>query len=154
MRFSFSALHQTATNGRLYERRRLDDVSGHPLGSMVSSKFQIDFDSETNSVRLRCDDAVMEPYLAFTLSTRWPRGFLQREYTVLLDLPAIHNPVQHEIVVSVPRTKTPNAIAPKKRKMTEKTLKTVQNDTQASPDNARTVKQPDRSATVTTGVRD
>ncbi|MFT5577119.1 MAG: hypothetical protein ACI89D_002652, partial [Bermanella sp.] len=36
----------------------------------------------------------------------------------------------------------------------EKTLKTVQNDTQASPDNARTVKQPDRSATVTTGVRD
>jgi hypothetical protein len=131
-----------------------DGVSGHPLDSMVSSKFQIDFDSETNSVRLRSDDAVMEPYLAFTLSIRWPRGFLQREYTVLLDLPAIHNPVQHEIVVSVPRTKTPNAIAPKKRKMAEKPLKTVQNDTQASPDNARTVKQPDRSAAVTTDVRD
>ncbi len=91
-----------------------DNVSGHPLDSMVGSKFQIDFDSETNSVRLRSDEAVMEPYLAFTLSVRWPRGYLKREYTVLLDLPAIHKSNQHEIVVSVPagkKAETPKIVA-------------------------------------------
>lgn len=101
-----------------------DDVSGHPLDSMLTSKFQIDFDSETNSVRLRSDEAVMEPYLAFTLSVRWPRGYLQREYTLLLDLPAIHQPTQHEIVVSVPATKTakPTVVAPQKTAKTPKKI--------------------------------
>ena len=108
-----------------------DDVSGHPLDSMVGSKFQIDFDSETNSVRLRSDDAVMEPYLAFTLSVRWPRGYLQREYTVLLDLPAIHTPAPHEIVVSIPASKAakPTVVAQQKpSKSPEKTAQSAASD--------------------------
>ena len=102
-----------------------DDVSGHPLDSMVGSKFQIDFDSETNSVRLRSDEAVMEPYLAFTLSVRWPRGYLQREYTLLLDLPAIHTPAQHEIVVSVPPSKAEKATVASKQKVAKTPSKTA-----------------------------
>ncbi len=64
-----------------------DNVSGHPLDAMVGSRFQVDYDEASQSVRLRSDAPVMEPYLAFTLNVRWPRGFLKREYTVLLDFP-------------------------------------------------------------------
>lgn len=67
-----------------------DDASGHPLDAMVGSRYQVDFDAATNMIRLRSDEPVMEPFLAFTLNLRWPRGFLQREYTVLLDFPALH----------------------------------------------------------------
>lgn len=85
-----------------------DNVSGHPLDALVGSKYQINYDEATDTIRLRSDDPVMEPYLAFTLSVRWPRGFLQREYTVLLDFPAIHRkPANERVAVSTPQQTTP-----------------------------------------------
>ncbi|WP_372779539.1 FimV family protein [Litorivivens sp.] len=67
-----------------------DAVSGSPLDTMVGSKYQVSYDPETESVRLRSDEAIVEPYLAFTLVLRWPQGFLKRDYTVLLEFPAFH----------------------------------------------------------------
>ncbi len=67
-----------------------DAVSGSPLDTMVGSKYQVSYDPETESVRLRSDEAIVEPYLAFTLVLRWPQGFLKRDYTVLLEFPEFH----------------------------------------------------------------
>lgn len=74
-----------------------DAVSGSPLDAMVGSKYEVDYDPATQSIRLRSNEPVLEPYLAFTLKVRWPSGHLSREYTVLLDMPAIHTtkPAQH-----------------------------------------------------------
>lgn len=127
-----------------------DDVSGHPLDSMVGSKFQIDFDSETNSVRLRSDEAVMEPYLAFTLSVRWPRGYLQREYTVLLDLPAVHKPAQREIVVSLPASKTQKPTVAGKQKIVETPEKTASQESPTNAAFARSEPAPVRPAATDT----
>ncbi len=84
-----------------------DDVSGHPLDALVGSKYQIDYDEASNTIRLRSDEPVMEPYLAFTLNVRWPRGFLQREYTVLLDFPAIQRTPTSERVATAQQPATP-----------------------------------------------
>lgn len=67
-----------------------DAVSGSPLDTMVGSKYQVSYDPETESIRLRSDESIVEPYLAFTLVLRWPQGFLKRDYTVLLDFPEFH----------------------------------------------------------------
>ncbi len=67
-----------------------DAVSGSPLDTMVGSKYQVSYDPETESVRLRSEEAIVEPYLAFTLVLRWPQGFLKRDYTVLLEFPEFH----------------------------------------------------------------
>ncbi len=106
-----------------------DNISGHPLDSMVGSKYQIDFDSDTNSIRLRSDEAVMEPYLAFTLSVRWPRGYLKRDYTLLMDLPAVHKPAQHEIVVSVPAKSSTKRPTEKIYTPAKAPVKTASNET-------------------------
>ena len=86
-----------------------DDVSGHPLDALVGSKYQIDYDETSNTIRLRSDEPVMEPYLAFTLNVRWPRGFLQREYTVLLDFPAIQRAPTTERVATARQIAQPQA---------------------------------------------
>ena len=38
---------------------------------------------------VRSRDAISEPFVSFLIDVNWPRGRLLREYTVLLDPPAM-----------------------------------------------------------------
>ncbi len=51
------------------------------------SDFQFTVDLPRKAVLITSSRPITEPYLEFILEVRWPTGRLQREYTVLLDMP-------------------------------------------------------------------
>jgi Tfp pilus assembly protein FimV len=51
------------------------------------SDFQFEVDLNRRVVLISSSRPITEPYLQFILEVRWPAGRLQREYTVLLDMP-------------------------------------------------------------------
>jgi pilus assembly protein FimV len=57
---------------------------------LTGIKFDIEVDEANGRgvIRLRTEDAVLEPYLDLIIEARWPSGRLLREYTVLVDPPA------------------------------------------------------------------
>lgn len=48
-------------------------------------------DDERNGIYIRAvsSDVVFEPYIDFVLVIRWPRGYISKQYTVLLEMPAL-----------------------------------------------------------------
>jgi pilus assembly protein FimV len=46
-------------------------------------------DSESPKVLITSHSVVREPFLDFIVQARWPNGRVQREYTVLMDKPAV-----------------------------------------------------------------
>lgn len=54
--------------------------------------FVVEIDQNGNGVvKVISSDPIVEPYLNFLVEARWPAGRMLREYTVLLDLPAVSN---------------------------------------------------------------
>ncbi len=53
-------------------------------------------------VQLSTSRPVVEPYINIVISLRWPNGQLVREYTMLLDLPAVAAPVVAGATTSAP----------------------------------------------------
>jgi pilus assembly protein FimV len=51
-------------------------------------RFEVVMSGGVPVARITSSRAIQEPYLGFILEARWPTGRLQREYTVLLDMPA------------------------------------------------------------------
>lgn len=51
------------------------------------SDFTFAVDLNRRVVLITSSRPINEPYLGFILEVRWPAGRLQREYTVLLDMP-------------------------------------------------------------------
>lgn len=49
--------------------------------------FEVSVNGGVPVVHIKSPRPIQEPYLGFILEARWPNGRLQREYTVLLDMP-------------------------------------------------------------------
>lgn len=69
------------------------DESGVPWTSLLS---KIKFTPVVGSngsviIKLSSREAIKEPFLDFLLEVSWPKGSLYREFTVLLDPPAVYN---------------------------------------------------------------
>lgn len=50
-------------------------------------QFDVEIDGATNRIHLTTRDGIEEPFLDLILNVSWPDGTLQREYTILLNLP-------------------------------------------------------------------
>ena len=73
--------------------------------------FKVELDGQGNGViKLSSRDPVVEPYLNFLIETRWPDGRLLREYTALLDLPVLSEPVAAVSSSLSPQADTPPAV--------------------------------------------
>jgi pilus assembly protein FimV len=69
----------------IFERYGLDRPS-----YLNSLEFSVGRGGDGRSVlRIRSRDAISEPFVSFLVDVSWPRGRLLREYTVLLDPPAL-----------------------------------------------------------------
>ena len=63
-----------------FEKRKLEHF-------FFYSDFKFAIDLNRRVVVITSPRPITEPYLEFILEVRWPTGRLQREYTVLLDMP-------------------------------------------------------------------
>ena len=70
------------------------DVAGVPWTSFLSSiKFSTVVGAKGSVlIKISSKEVVKEPFLDFLLEVSWPKGSLYREFTVLLDPPAVYNP--------------------------------------------------------------
>ncbi len=60
---------------------------------LTSMKFDVSIREDgTGRLFITSSEAVLEPYLDFLVEARWPSGRILREYTLLLDLPALVGP--------------------------------------------------------------
>lgn len=69
------------------------DKAGVDYSYLLSKlSFSVEIDQQGNGiVKVHSSDPIVEPYLNFLVEARWPAGRMLREYTVLLDLPAVSN---------------------------------------------------------------
>lgn len=86
---------------------------------LTSIQFEVDVDAATGRgvIRLRSEDAVLEPYLDLIIEARWPNGRLLREYTVLIDPPAFRQEMltvsaSESVAAQVPDSPAPAAAQP------------------------------------------
>ena len=70
------------------------DVAGVPWTAFLSNiKFSTVASAKGSVlIKISSKEAVKEPFLDFLLEVSWPKGSLYREFTVLLDPPAVYNP--------------------------------------------------------------
>lgn len=67
-----------------------DEVTGTAMGGVDPRELVVETsmdNGETGLLRLRSRQPLMEPFLNFIVTVRWPDGVIAREYTLLLDLP-------------------------------------------------------------------
>ena len=67
-----------------------DQLSDSAIGGLDPRTINIasELDEDGNGfIYLRSNTAIVEPFLNFILSVRWPMGHISREYTLLLELP-------------------------------------------------------------------
>ncbi|MBM4219529.1 MAG: hypothetical protein FJ171_07835 [Gammaproteobacteria bacterium] len=81
---------------------------------LSSLEFTVGRGNDGRSVLLvRSRDAITEPFVSFLVDVNWPRGRLLREYTVLLDPPAVLSAAESPVAVPIaaPVTMAPAAPA-------------------------------------------
>jgi pilus assembly protein FimV len=80
---------------------------------LSSLEFNVGRGQDGRSVLLvRSRDAIGEPFVSFLIDVNWPRGRLLREYTVLLDPPAMLSPGESPAPAPVAAPTTTRAPAP------------------------------------------
>lgn len=78
---------------RLASRSDFDRAGVERAYFLTSMKFDVLIREDgTGRLLVTSRDAVLEPYLDFLVEARWPSGRILREYTLLLDLPALAGP--------------------------------------------------------------
>ncbi len=78
---------------RLASRADFDRAGIERVYFLTGLKFEVVVREDgTGRLLITSHDPVLEPYLDFLVEARWPQGRILREYTVLLDLPALVGP--------------------------------------------------------------
>jgi len=85
------------------EFERLGVDRGQFLSQLV---FDVQFEASGARALLTSEQPVREPYLNFVVEARWPEGRLLREYTLLIDLPALATQMS---AVTASRRSSPDA---------------------------------------------
>jgi len=106
------ALEANLASNEVFSRYGLDRPAF--LGSL---EFTVGRGQDGRSVLLvRSRDAISEPFVSFLIDVSWPRGRLLREYTVLLDPPAMlsaaESPVAAPVAAPVTTPAAPASVLP------------------------------------------
>ncbi|WP_251359763.1 FimV/HubP family polar landmark protein [Kangiella sp. TOML190] len=107
----------------------------------VHNKFVFDIieqDDGSKFIKVMSKDAIREPYINFLVELTWPQGRLLREYTVLLDPPALDN--QSSQLVTPSETQAPVSSA----------TSSLDTASQTSPSSNSTARPKESSATTNT----